>query len=751
MGGIISDDGTVINPLELREQEVEYPIAAPTKFSETADFGALVGEGFYDEVENKIIVFAQNRFPDLPLEEALQRYSVTQEGDIVYLDDDKRWKREKGGGLAANALNIASAIPSEGGRLLLEGAAAQQGAAKGANLASKFATGARMGAAGEPIPNPYLKGAAMLAGGAAYAGGAGTVADLGIQGVGASGVLGVEEPVDLEVTKKNAAIAALGNIFGDIVTPALKWGFRNVWGTPRELDLDIESVLAMPETKHILDASDRTGIQLDPAEVTNLGQLAQIRRMLLNNPLTVNELQQQYGARNEQIYSQMAAELNKMGGQKSAEQLQMQGGKKFLEHYIDLKKKRSAEYRAMLDAAKEVPVSENQKKMVKKLAGEMFKDKNLASDQVGNYIQGLIDQIIKTTPDGQGRYVIGSDAVVGDFIGQLHNARKYYQGELDKIEAAGGGWERDYLIKARDGVDEILKKNRKFKAADKYWSSGELTKRINRIENEVLNIKGYSSSGNRIAERGDEVGDFIINKILNTRGGGVESVERIRGLYEEAGLGQYFDDLMVANLMYRYFGNPSKRLKSGNRNLGRLADALLGANETEMARIQAGLGKDKYRLLKDYVDIIRQIEKMPNLGSPTHANFQMEEFIGRFIPEGMPRDKFASKVAKVIEFWKWPDRVGAEADQNLYDAVMQGMADVWLRTDNIPYVAKEVAAIKSADTSAEVKQKMFMSMVGKLAARLVEEESAKEQKAAQYQAQKANQQTGYSQGGMGSL
>lgn len=213
-------------------------------FGGTADFGTLVKANMVDDTATKLKIYAKARFPDLDEKEALSRYGIV-DGHVVYVGKDEKIYREDPPGFAgwakdnlaagtvANALPIAGAIAG--------------------------------GVAGAPggIPGVVAGGAAGAAAGKGY--------NLSIAN------LALDEPQTVTGNLKSmageAAFAGGGNLVGGL--------FGKFLG--RNLARDIGKMDAA-QVADLQAKAAAAGVELDPAQLTNLPSLKAKKDVLASMP-----------------------------------------------------------------------------------------------------------------------------------------------------------------------------------------------------------------------------------------------------------------------------------------------------------------------------------------------------------------------------------------------------------------------------------------------------------------------------------
>lgn len=689
-----------VDEYESQAIDIEYPRASRTSFEETADFPALVEEGFFSEIPNKIMVFAKHRFPEMPLQEAIKRYSVTEDGQIVYKDDNGKWKKEVGeilaGDYKAGALNLASAIPSYGVQYAAEMAGAAEGARRGAKR-------------GTTLPQKVVYGGIGAVAGAGTAGAAGSTAR---QLLAQEAFGEISEPFSPEELAEDTAIAVIGELTGQIGTPLLKYIFKKGKSAllGGDVGIDIDALLSIDVSK-LQAAAREMGIELDPAELTNLGELIQLRRMLAQHPVTANEIQQAFQIKNPRLAAGLENAVNRIGGNVgSADRMARAGGEAAHQRYVALARERQRIYRGMIEQVYDSPIDRND---IISFVDGMYKKTPYMTDDQAAEVSRVASRFMKTDPETGRKFIIEN-------IGQLDNAIMWLRGEAAVAEREANGWKLGVINDALDAADEILKRNPQMSEAKKFWASSDLSKKVEQMK-DVFDIRPYTSTGN-------EVGDYIVNKILASKGTSVDAIIEARDLFIEAGKQKEWDMLVSSHLFNRLADVPY--LKSGGQSYKQLYAALMGRNPNEVRKIRAMLGEQNYEYLKKYADVAGALAKMPDIGSPTWINGLVEsDFIRKLIPDGMTREQLISGIAKVMEFWQLPARIGESADQALAEESMRRLGEIWLDPNAMKLLEKELAVINNPALDKSVREKLFGSLVTKIAVREHEQQKQKEQQA----------------------
>ncbi len=97
-----------INPTSPRRQEF---VSQRPFTDDPAGAGTAMLSGTVEDVDSKIALFAKNRFPDIPLNEAVKRYGV-HKGDIVFVDDNGNLQQEVAGAAATTGEFVTESGPA---------------------------------------------------------------------------------------------------------------------------------------------------------------------------------------------------------------------------------------------------------------------------------------------------------------------------------------------------------------------------------------------------------------------------------------------------------------------------------------------------------------------------------------------------------------------------------------------------------------------------------------------------------------
>ena len=354
---------------------VMQPIANRDSFEGTADFGTLVKAHMVDDPQTKLRIYAKARFPNLPEADALGRYAFVGE-DAVYRGDDGKLYRESPPGFLGwlkenlGAGTIANALPIAGST-----------------------AGAIAGVPGGP---------AGIAAGAGLGGAAGK----GYNRVLAN--LAFDEP---QTVGGNAADMALEGVF-DAATAGAGAKAGQFFDRRRQArDL---AKLDRVGTALLQNKAAEAGIDLTPAELTNLASLKAQQKSLSNVPQSADVMDEFLGRRTGQVQDAVYRQLAGISPQDSAEVAARRGVETAGEAIDAAVKQRAAAagpiYREAFDRTTGIPrdmvgrmnaVRGRMPAGVEERAAELARLEGLDLQQAGNTLQGMhymkmaLDDLIK--------------------------------------------------------------------------------------------------------------------------------------------------------------------------------------------------------------------------------------------------------------------------------------------------------------------------------------------------------------------
>lgn len=255
-------DTGVVDPITGKQPERELPDYAG------ASFGSEIKAGFVDDPKAKMRIYAGARFPDLPIEEAMRRYGVS-DGEIVFVDDDGQLRRE-----------TPDAFTSKAKRFL------------GEEIARSPATiGGAAGTIAGTIANPLIGGPIGAATGAA--------AGEGIRkAIGGLALGDKQGPLDYAVDMGVEGISALG---GELLGRALAAGINKAriakggglkYGMKKELKRGYLSPEDQIKAERLEQLASEIGINLAPHQLYDKQSMTDTWRYLRKDPRTSDLIQE---------------------------------------------------------------------------------------------------------------------------------------------------------------------------------------------------------------------------------------------------------------------------------------------------------------------------------------------------------------------------------------------------------------------------------------------------------------------------
>jgi hypothetical protein len=373
-----------------------------------AGAGAALGAGFIDKPEVKAAYFAAKRFPDLPPQEALKRYGYGEDGKVYYQADDGKFYFE---------------VPEEW---------SWSGAGK------KILGGVGDAVASAPAAVTGILTAPMIA-----AGPAGAATSLGLTGAAGAAGEGVRQgignmiagdPISVSDMAKTGAIdAATQGIGGAWMKSAERYAARDI----KKLD--------PAGVANLKNKATAAGVDLTPAQLTNLPSLRNQQRLLSGMDASADTMEKFYARQAGQVDTEMARFLRNMSPQDSSELAGQAGRKAAQDAIITLKRERAAVARPLYeetwaqtqigdpsqlpqvkDLLARVPANIiNDARALAKIEGDAIGDPRQSFKGL-HYIKVAIGDALKTGPQ---------TGMVGMKKGALTKLEQEFVAEMDKLSA----------------------------------------------------------------------------------------------------------------------------------------------------------------------------------------------------------------------------------------------------------------------------------------------------------------------------
>ena len=259
----------------IRDQAVE----TPAQGVDAADVATMVKANFVDDPKTQMAIYAADRFPDVPLAQAVKRYKVV-DNKVAFTTGEKladgqfKYYFEKPSSLKGMSERFIAAIPSHGPEVVMSSILGTAG----------FFSG---GTVGGP-PGAY--GGAMIGGGTGAAGGEGYRKTIGN--------LFFDEPQTVKGNVEDMSAAYLGGTFGEAVGVPGGLLFRKM--LTRKTVQDIAE-LDKTQTQSLIDLAKSKGIDLTPAESSGLQSLISRQELLRDLPASADVIQNFLKLRSEQV------------------------------------------------------------------------------------------------------------------------------------------------------------------------------------------------------------------------------------------------------------------------------------------------------------------------------------------------------------------------------------------------------------------------------------------------------------------
>ena len=251
-----------------------------------ADFTTLFKAGFVDNPEAQIPIFARSRFPDLPEQEAIARYGMTEDGNIVFRNERGVFQPETPATFLSQAKNLAARTGSSTPSIVM----GSIGALGGPGIA---ALGAGGGEAIRKLVGHLVFDEPQTA--------LGNALDIGLETVlGAAGEVGsgiftgaVNKTLGLGTKPKR--------VLRDLIRSEVKTATPTEIAARREGAVLVKAIQDPEEMARLQDLATKHGIDLNIAEVAGSRDLLSLFNLLGDLDNTADLIQQFKKTQNLQI------------------------------------------------------------------------------------------------------------------------------------------------------------------------------------------------------------------------------------------------------------------------------------------------------------------------------------------------------------------------------------------------------------------------------------------------------------------
>lgn len=634
-----------VNDVEVEDQAVQAPMGQYLEpEAGYAGFWTSVLADMANDVDTKIKVYAQARFPNEPLDQAVSRYNITQAGNgkVIYQGDDGKLYAEQGDSLGEMFKRFGAGMLGEGPLVAAETFAAAK------NLPFKFA-----------IP--------VIAGGA------------GLNAVTKYALTG--EEIDERDLYRQGLNTALGTGF-HAVTRGLN---------ARDTMLDGLEQLA-PEERAAITATQRsfyegTGVNLPLDQAagensglnvlggwlrTRIGSSDRMSRNLQEQVDQVNRLADDFarGLNRDKPVDPSVVSADAIGTAKRYEEgLTKARTEAVQKEYDD----------ALLDGISGDDVAGAIQVLTSELPKLTSKQKALYQ----RYIDDLYDEItvVEKTPkldelgnammkDGEQVFteVTKKSKVPTTNMERLHNLRK----ELDLTYTTTGTIPANVYLQLRGQLDTVLKANPKFAAADAKFEGLS-----NMIATEMNGIFGRLAS----KQRDDLVG--LVNDFFTPTKSSPFMVARARAqiIKEDP---QLWNDMVRVYFAQALNAARKQEAKGAGNNVLWNLHKNLWKDETQRKIMQSALTPQQFERFSSLMEQARLVGIAPNIGSATEPRQALSQTL---------RDQAQGAVAtgiKMVRALNWLESAQAAFSERTYRALISDLTDTFMRVGGIEDISSMV-------------------------------------------------------------
>ena len=486
--------------------------------------------GTMEDTQTKIDQLAKKRFPSLPLEEARKRYGVVG-GDIIFVDDEGQLNREISGFISGS--------------------------------------GEFLGESGPAIVGGVIGGMTGGPGGAA---------------LGAAGGEALKKDFALTQGDKQTALGNLRDLGIEAILNAVGWKVGDLFGKKiidRRTVKDIAK-FDKSQTEKLMDTARRYGIELTPAEASDLGSLiAQQTRLGMSFDDAGDIIRQFYQRRAQQVDRAVNQEL---GGVPPASEVGAEArtvGKQFVE---DARSARDTAAGPMYDLAKNKT---------------LIPEKEFMRFESDDYIRGILDKIASDPKYGLMDTPRNSFQVIDQ-------AKKAIDDEISTALRAGKKYEAQVIAKKRDALVRLAdQKFPGYKEARDVWRRQNAP--VEEAENSLLGqLAGLKDT--RLAS--------VADKILSSKNIDAADVRQARRIFSSQGKEKSWDDLI--NVYLRRQWEDIRLPQSGSEiNKGANFKKAVFGTERQQKILEAAMGPKRFKSFKDLMDVLEATGRVPKGQSMT--------------------------------------------------------------------------------------------------------------------------------------
>ena len=411
----ITSEGQAVGVSKDFPIEIDQAVKTPTSTVDAADIGTMVKANFVDDPKTQMAIYASDRFPDEPIDKAVQRYKEV-DGKVAFTTGEKladgqlKYYFEKPDSIGGKVEKFIAAIPAYGPEAVMSAIGGMGG----------FVSGTATGGPLAPVTGPAggITGAALGA-----AGGEGYRKTIG--------GLFFDEPQTVKGNIKSMKESAKAGAIGEVVGLGMGAG----WNTflTKKVVRDIAD-LDQGATDTLLNMAKSQGIDLTPAEATGLQSLISRQELLRDLPASADVIQKFLKTRNEQVQKAVLNMFSDLAPKVKSPERAYRGGieaaNRKLEQLTTRRHKKTSNLYKKAFAEQKTPV--DVKPVMEKLQG--WKDIGTGGDLVGgatkeqaSMIDNIISELTVESP------VAGMGQVQKNSVEALHQVKLKIDKMIDAI------------------------------------------------------------------------------------------------------------------------------------------------------------------------------------------------------------------------------------------------------------------------------------------------------------------------------
>lgn len=587
---------------------------------------------FADDPKVQIGYYASKRFPDLPPEEAIKRYQVV-DGTIAYQGDDGRYYAETPGVMRSIAGGASKAIPIAAGGATAVATAPMWLTPGGAALSTELT--ALASGAGESVR----------------------------QGIG-SELLG--DPASMAEVGKEMAFSVGGDVAGGLITKGLARGAAR----------DITRI-DPADVQLLQNLSRKYGIDLTPAELTNLPSLKAQQTNLGNRTVSADTMGDFYVRRAGQVDEAVSKELSNISQVDSAEQAGLMGRSAAESSIKGARKARSEAARPLYEFVND--------------PNTVVPDQIFASIKGDTFLAKEIQRVKKDDLAGMGGYADNSLPVLDQVKKNLDDdiAEFIKSGKTNRVRLLET--KRRKLLEATDNAFPDYPLARAAFAGD--------SPAVDELEKGVVGVISKLKD-----TRAKDAAQALFNP---TRSGPKQAAiakEAIKKTDPEA-----WQALKRAYLEDIWQKSSKESVSTQGLNRGAKFRAVLFGDKKQETMLKIMLEPDEYKSLSDLSRVLEASGRVKPVGSDTAYKLEMDA-----IEKDASRPLLA-KIARKLKFTSFPSMVDEWATGKAVQESRAQLAHIITSPDGISTL-KELRRLPPSSARAAVLSAYLLGIGGRVAA-----------------------------------